>query len=228
MLLGRTAMQRMGIVVKEGVKKVIKTSSTTEKGVFSCTTIEEKVIINNKYPEQTVTIRKQLPEHATRRLRDFLKANMYVFAWTHADMTGIPRTIMVKGKSLNTEHKLNEYTYVKPIKQKRRGLVPDRNTVACKEMGELMKAGILQKVKHQTWVANPVMNAGATYQRLVDKVFHDQIGRNLEAYVKDMVIKSTFEEEMLADIKETFEKFRSINMKLNRRSVPSASKKVHS
>ncbi|GKF91278.1 reverse transcriptase domain-containing protein, partial [Tanacetum coccineum] len=47
-------------------------------------------------------------------------------------------------------------------------------------------------------------NARATYQRLVDKVFHDQIGRNLEAYVDDMVIKSTSEEEMLADIKETF------------------------
>ncbi|GKE00721.1 reverse transcriptase domain-containing protein, partial [Tanacetum coccineum] len=29
-------------------------------------------------------------------------------------------------------------------------------------------------------------NAGATYQRLVDKVFHDKIGRNLEAYVDDM------------------------------------------
>ncbi|GJW52097.1 reverse transcriptase domain-containing protein [Tanacetum coccineum] len=58
-------------------------------------------------------------------------------------------------------------------------------------------------------------NAGATYQRLVDKVFHDQIGRNLEAYVDDIVIKSTSEEDMLADIKETFERFRSINMKLN-------------
>nr|GEU81365.1 hypothetical protein [Tanacetum cinerariifolium] len=58
-------------------------------------------------------------------------------------------------------------------------------------------------------------NARATYQRLLDKVFHDQIGRNLEAYVDDMVIKSTFEEDMLANIKETFEKFRSINMKIN-------------
>ncbi|GJX12440.1 reverse transcriptase domain-containing protein [Tanacetum coccineum] len=58
-------------------------------------------------------------------------------------------------------------------------------------------------------------NARATYQRLVDKVFHDQIGRNLEAYVDDMVIKSTSEEDMLADSKETFERFRSINMKLN-------------
>nr|GFA28353.1 hypothetical protein [Tanacetum cinerariifolium] len=35
-------------------------------------------------------------------------------------------------------------------------------------------------------------NTGATYQRLVDKVFSHQIGRNLEAYVDDMVIKSPF------------------------------------
>ncbi|GJU17058.1 reverse transcriptase domain-containing protein [Tanacetum coccineum] len=58
-------------------------------------------------------------------------------------------------------------------------------------------------------------NAGATYQRLVDKVFSKQIRRNLEAYVDDMVIKSTFEEGMLSDIQENFERFRLINMKLN-------------
>nr|GEU37857.1 hypothetical protein [Tanacetum cinerariifolium] len=50
---------------------------------------------------------------------------------------------------------------------------------------------------------------------LVDKVFNDQTEINLEAYVDDMVIKSTSEEDMLADIKETFQRFRSINMKLN-------------
>ncbi|GJS64063.1 reverse transcriptase domain-containing protein [Tanacetum coccineum] len=33
-------------------------------------------------------------------------------------------------------------------------------------------------------------NAGATYQRLVDKAFHGQIGRNLEVYVDDLVIKA--------------------------------------
>nr|GEW49265.1 hypothetical protein [Tanacetum cinerariifolium] len=49
-------------------------------------------------------------------------------------------------------------------------------------------------------------NAGATYQRLVDKVFSHQIGSNLEAYVDDMVIKSTFEKEMLTDKQETFER----------------------
>ncbi|GJR86068.1 reverse transcriptase domain-containing protein [Tanacetum coccineum] len=33
-------------------------------------------------------------------------------------------------------------------------------------------------------------NAGATYQRLVDKAFHKQVGRNLEVYVDDLIIKS--------------------------------------
>ncbi|GJR82624.1 hypothetical protein Tco_0153409 [Tanacetum coccineum] len=36
----------------------------------------------------------------------------------------------------------------------------------------------------------------ATYQRLVAKVFESQIGRNMEAYVDDMVIKSMDEEDM--------------------------------
>ncbi|GJV80403.1 reverse transcriptase domain-containing protein [Tanacetum coccineum] len=46
-------------------------------------------------------------------------------------------------------------------------------------------------------------NAGATYQRLVDTIFEGQMGRNLEAYVDDMVIKSKTEPEMIKDIEET-------------------------
>ncbi|GJU02140.1 reverse transcriptase domain-containing protein [Tanacetum coccineum] len=43
-------------------------------------------------------------------------------------------------------------------------------------------------------------NAGATYQRLVDKAFSSQVGRNIELYVDDLVIKSYTETEMLRDI----------------------------
>ncbi|GJV07367.1 reverse transcriptase domain-containing protein [Tanacetum coccineum] len=177
---------------------------------------------------------------------------------------------MLGGKPLNTEHNLNEYKHIEPVKQKKRGLAPERNEATCKEVDELSKVGILREVKYRTCVANPVMvkkggggwrmiltelflgclqglssningrgrqrqynflhrkrsillledalrfeNTRATYQRLVDKVFNDQIGRNLKAYVDDMVIKSTFEEDMLMDIQETFDRLRSINMKLN-------------
>ncbi|GJR99049.1 hypothetical protein Tco_0315558 [Tanacetum coccineum] len=44
---------------------------------------------------------------------------------------------------------------------------------------------------------------------------HEKIGRNLEAYVDDMVVKSKTEREMIADVAETFNNLRRINMKLN-------------
>ncbi|GJS29596.1 reverse transcriptase domain-containing protein [Tanacetum coccineum] len=53
------------------------------------------------------------------------------------------------------------------------------------------------------------------YQRLVDKAFQKQIGRNLEVYVDDLVIKSRTEEEIIRDITETFKTLWQINMKLN-------------
>ncbi|GJZ94673.1 reverse transcriptase domain-containing protein [Tanacetum coccineum] len=58
-------------------------------------------------------------------------------------------------------------------------------------------------------------NAEATYQRLVDKAFQKQIGRNLEVYMDDLVTKSRTEHEIIRDIKVTFKTPREINMKLN-------------
>ncbi|XP_076917343.1 uncharacterized protein LOC143577386 [Bidens hawaiensis] len=56
-------------------------------------------------------------------------------------------------------------------------------------------------------------NAGATYQPLMDKQSGEQIGNNLEVYMDDLVIKSLEEDQMLWDIKDTYQRLRS--MKLN-------------
>ena len=58
-------------------------------------------------------------------------------------------------------------------------------------------------------------NAGATYQRLMNKMFAQQIGRNVEVYVDDMLVKSLREDEHLSDLQETFDTLRAYNMKLN-------------
>nr|GEV65675.1 reverse transcriptase domain-containing protein [Tanacetum cinerariifolium] len=58
-------------------------------------------------------------------------------------------------------------------------------------------------------------NAGATYQRLIDKAFESQVGWNIEIYVGDLVVKSYTEAEMMRDIEETFRTLRKVNMKLN-------------
>nr|GEX44941.1 reverse transcriptase domain-containing protein [Tanacetum cinerariifolium] len=58
-------------------------------------------------------------------------------------------------------------------------------------------------------------NAGAIYQRLMDKAFEGQVGQNIEAYVDDLVIKSHTKAKMVRDIEETFRTLRKVNMKLN-------------
>ncbi|XP_065632981.1 uncharacterized protein LOC112035103 [Quercus suber] len=58
-------------------------------------------------------------------------------------------------------------------------------------------------------------NAGATYQRLVNKMFVKQIGRNMEVYVDDMLVKSKEEPAHLDDLRETFETLKQYQMKLN-------------
>ena len=47
-------------------------------------------------------------------------------------------------------------------------------------------------------------NVGATYQRLVNEMFSQQIGRNMEVYMDDMLVKSKEELTHLDDLKETF------------------------
>ena len=58
-------------------------------------------------------------------------------------------------------------------------------------------------------------NARATYQRLVNQMFSKQIGKNVEVYIDDMLVKSKEEEDHLDDLKETFNTLRQYNMKLN-------------
>ena len=58
-------------------------------------------------------------------------------------------------------------------------------------------------------------NAWATYQRLINKMFSKQIGRNMEVYVDDMLIKSKEELAHLDDLKETFTTLKQYQMKLN-------------
>nr|XP_009409822.1 PREDICTED: uncharacterized protein LOC103991997 [Musa acuminata subsp. malaccensis] len=58
-------------------------------------------------------------------------------------------------------------------------------------------------------------NAGATYQRTVNKMFAHQIGRNMEVYVDDMIVKSQEAGAHLADLTEAFATLRKFGMRLN-------------
>ena len=58
-------------------------------------------------------------------------------------------------------------------------------------------------------------NAGATYQRCMLHVFKDHIGRTVQAYVDDFVIKSKKADDLVADLKIAFDCLRAKGVKLN-------------
>ena len=58
-------------------------------------------------------------------------------------------------------------------------------------------------------------NAGATYQRLVNRMFKKQMGTTMEVYIDDMLVKSTITELHIAHLSEAFQVLREYNMKLN-------------
>ena len=43
-------------------------------------------------------------------------------------------------------------------------------------------------------------NAGTTYQRLMNKMFVHRIGRNVQVYMDDMLVKSIQEDDHLSDL----------------------------
>jgi len=58
-------------------------------------------------------------------------------------------------------------------------------------------------------------NAGATYQRLMDRVLAPTIGQNVQAYVDDMVVTSQVKDQHVADLEEQFTTIAKYKLKLN-------------
>jgi ribonuclease HI len=58
-------------------------------------------------------------------------------------------------------------------------------------------------------------NAGATYQRAMNLIFHDLLGIILEIYIDDIVVKSDGMEGHIADLRLAFERMRRYGLKMN-------------
>ncbi|KAK1399355.1 hypothetical protein POM88_009218 [Heracleum sosnowskyi] len=225
-------------------------------------------------------------------LVSFLKENLDVFAWSHADMIGIDPEVMC--------HRLNLDPSKKGTRQKRRPVSGERAEALREEVDRLMEVGLIKESFYPTWLANPVLvknpngkwrtcvdftdlnkacpkdsfplpridqlvdttaghtllsfmdaysgynqipmygpdqehtsfitgrglycyigmpfglvNAGATYQRLVNKMFKDHIGKTMEVYVDDMLVKSKEAKDHIQHLAEMFTILRIYRMKLN-------------
>jgi hypothetical protein len=62
-----------------------------------------------------------------------------------------------------------------------------------------------------------VKNAGATYQRAMNLIFHELLGNTVEVYIYDIVVKSTEFSSHIADLSKAFDKMRRYGLKMNSR-----------
>ncbi|WZZ77688.1 hypothetical protein YC2023_098260 [Brassica napus] len=251
-----------------------------------------EVQIDESDPSKVLRVGAYLSDEMQRAILDFLKQNLSTFAWSMSDMQGIDPSI--------TTHELNVDQNIKPIRQKRRKLGPERSKAVIEEVERLLSAGSITEVRYPEWLANPVVvkkkngkwrmcvdftdlnkacskdsyplpnidrlvestagnemltfmdafsgynqiimhpddrektsfitdrgtycykvmpfglkNAGATYQRLVNRMFAKQLGTTMEVYIDDMLVKSIRADDHLTHLRECFDILNTYKMKLN-------------
>uniref|UniRef100_A0A2N9IJ88 Uncharacterized protein n=1 Tax=Fagus sylvatica TaxID=28930 RepID=A0A2N9IJ88_FAGSY len=204
----------------------------------------DTIELEDGQPERTTKIGADLPPKMKESLVQFLKDNKDVFAWSHEDMPGINPSIIshklnvdpslrpIKQKRrvfapernnaiMEEVDKLLAANFIREV------FYPDwlANVVMVKKSYNqiVMDESDQEKTSFITsrglfcYKVMPfgLKNAGATYQRLMNRMFHDQIGRNVEVYVDDMLVKSKEEDGHLDDLRETFQTLRKYQMKLN-------------
>lgn len=72
-----------------------------------------------------------------------------------------------------------------------------------------------KNIYHYTVMTFGLINAGATYQRIVNKLFVEMVVDNIEAYVDDMFVKSFKGADHVKDLRKTFEHMHLHQVHLN-------------
>ena len=68
---------------------------------------------------------------------------------------------------------------------------------------------------HYTVMPFELKNVGATYQRMMTRMFQDKIGRTVEVNIDDMVVKSKQETQHIKDLQGVFKVLRQHKLRLN-------------
>ena len=68
---------------------------------------------------------------------------------------------------------------------------------------------------HYKVMSFSLKNAGSIYQRMMARMFESQLGKNIEIYIDDMVVKSKMVSEHLGDLRAIFEILRKYKLRLN-------------
>ena len=100
-------------------------------------------------PDRCICVSTLLFEEEKAQLCRVIQLNANVFAWTHADMTGISPT--------RASHRLIVSPSAKPVRQKVRRFHLDSHLVIQTEVDNLLLNGFIRAVKYPEWLVNMVV-----------------------------------------------------------------------
>ncbi|KAK8928408.1 hypothetical protein KSP39_PZI017378 [Platanthera zijinensis] len=153
--------------------------------------LQEVDILTKEGRKEKIKISGELGLEDQEEIRKCVQENIDIFAWSAADMPGIDADVACHRQ------------------QKKRAIASRMTKPIREEVEKLLQAGFISANKYPGW------NAGAIYQRMMDRIFREQKGRNLEVYVDDLMIKSQDLKSHIADLEETFATVRKYKMRLN-------------
>ena len=109
----------------------------------------ENISLDEDDPEKSTKIWVDLEEKIKKDHIRFLRENIDVFAWSHEDMPGIDLSFIT--------HRLNVYPSSKPVRQKKRVFVLERDNAIKEEVQKLTVVKFIRGVYYPDWLANVVM-----------------------------------------------------------------------
>ncbi|GAU32570.1 hypothetical protein TSUD_218280 [Trifolium subterraneum] len=182
-----------------------------------------------EHPHQTTSIGTSLQPEEREKIITILRNNRDLFAWHPSDMPGIDESVTMHKLSISPANKpvvqrkrkvgedrrtsiteevakLKEAGFIEEIKYP----VWLANVVMVKKANGKWRMCVdftdLNKACPKDPYPLPNIDrlidgaSGATYQRLMDRVFVEQIRKNLEVYIEDMVVKTQKEGEHDQDL----------------------------
>ncbi|XP_056694872.1 uncharacterized protein [Spinacia oleracea] len=211
-----------------------------EEGLLALAPTEEteEIELEEGVEDRTVRIGTDIDLSLRVNIIDLLREHADIFAFSADEMSGIDPSVMVHRLNVNREvrpvkQKKRTFSTEKnvAIQEEISKLLAAKFIEECDYPEWLANVVMVKKANGQwrmcvdfitdagvyNYRAMPfgLKNAGATYQKLVDKIFAGQKGRNVEVYVDDSIVKSKKEVDHIGDLKETFATLRQFGMKLN-------------
>ena len=108
-----------------------------------------EILVDENDATKVLFIGVRLDDQMRRKMVDFLRNNLDVFAWSHANMTRINLNVMC--------HRLNIDPRNRGIRQKRRPISGERAEALKAEVDRLQKVGLVKEAYYPEWLANPVL-----------------------------------------------------------------------